>query len=124
MPPAIVDLCQKGLLDCARSYYNCARLSGHRSASGASEINNRAAPLSRLEIARSEARCRPDASSGYADNIDPNLVGYNEVREFTLTGDTLVLRGVMKSGVKVGGEIPTVEAGQQHITVVGELVTW
>jgi hypothetical protein len=35
-----------------------------------------------------------------ADNIDPNLIG-DEVRQFTLTGDTLVLRGALKSGQKV-----------------------
>jgi hypothetical protein len=34
-------------------------------------------------------------------NVDPNLVGYEEVREFTLEGDTLTLRGSNPAGVKV-----------------------
>ncbi|MEX2301526.1 MAG: lipocalin-like domain-containing protein [Bryobacterales bacterium] len=33
--------------------------------------------------------------------IDPNLVGYEDVREFSLEGDTLTLRGANKAGVKV-----------------------
>jgi hypothetical protein len=33
--------------------------------------------------------------------IDPNLVGYDDVREFSLEGDTLTLRGANKAGVKV-----------------------
>jgi hypothetical protein len=34
-------------------------------------------------------------------DIDPNLVGYDDVREFSLDGDTLTLRGSNKAGVKV-----------------------
>jgi len=34
-------------------------------------------------------------------DIDPNLVGYDEVREFSLEGDTLTLRGSSPAGVKV-----------------------
>jgi hypothetical protein len=37
----------------------------------------------------------------FADNIDPDLIGYSEVRQFTLTGDMLVLRGASKSGAKL-----------------------
>ena len=33
--------------------------------------------------------------------IDPNLVGYDEAREFSLDGDTLTLRGSNPAGVKV-----------------------
>jgi hypothetical protein len=34
-------------------------------------------------------------------NIDPNMAGMDEVREFGLDGDTLTLRGSNASGVKV-----------------------
>ncbi len=34
-------------------------------------------------------------------DIDPNLVGYSEVREFSLDGDVLTLRGSNPAGVKV-----------------------
>jgi hypothetical protein len=34
-------------------------------------------------------------------NIDPNLVGYDDVRQFTLQGDTMVLRGWVRSGATV-----------------------
>jgi Lipocalin-like domain len=37
----------------------------------------------------------------FTDNIDPDLIGYSEVRQFTLTGDMLVLRGASKSGAKL-----------------------
>jgi hypothetical protein len=34
-------------------------------------------------------------------DVDPNLVGYEDVREFALDGDTLTLRGTNPAGVKV-----------------------
>lgn len=34
-------------------------------------------------------------------NIDPNYVGYEDVRQFTLDGDTMTLRGTTKSGEKI-----------------------